>query len=161
MIKIIPNILTSDEIYKLFVDVDPKNTSTSMSYFKDDSNSIGIKKVRCTDHPIISRVIDKIEYKNLESVSIVYYPTGSYNGLHIDNSIVENGITKKIKDWTHTGIIFMNNNFTGGELIYPEHGCVFLPTVGTMVITPAGPEYPHFVSEIKTGERFTLVFRFL
>jgi len=160
MITIIPNFLTSDEIYKLLVDIDPKNTASEMTYFKD-SNTIGIKKVRCTEHPIIQKAIDQIEYKNVESVSILYYPTGSYNGLHIDNSIVEHDIIKTIKDWSHTGIIFMNTDFTGGELVYPNQGCVFLPTIGTMVITPAGAEYIHMVNEITAGERFTLVLRFL
>lgn len=167
MIKVIPNILSFDDVHKLLIDVDPKNTATPMAYFKqasnnaEASNAIGIRKVKCTDHPIIRKVIDQIEHKNVESVSIVYYPTGSYNGLHADNSIVDNGSVKQIKDWTHTGVIFLNNDFTGGELVYPDQGCIFLPTIGTMVITPAGHEYIHNVSPVLTGERFTLVFRFI
>lgn len=166
MIEVIPNILSFDDVHKLLVDVDPKNTASSMSYFKEassaeTSNAIGIKKVKCTEHPIIYKVIDQIDYKNVESVSIVYYPTGSYNGLHADNSIVDNGIVKKIKDWTHTGVIFLNDTFTGGELIYPDQGCVFLPKVGNMIITPAGHDYIHYVNPVLTGERFTLVFRFI
>jgi hypothetical protein len=160
-IEVIPNILTIEHIQKLFSDVDPKKTATPMTYFKDVGEEYGIKKVKCTDHPVISKIIETLDYKNVESVSIVYYPTGSYNAPHADNSIIDNGVVKKIKDWTHTGIIFLNTDFTGGELVYPNQGCVFLPTIGSMVITPAGPEYIHFVSEIKTGERFTLVFRFL
>jgi predicted 2-oxoglutarate/Fe(II)-dependent dioxygenase YbiX len=134
-----------------------------MTYFSEVKDKFGAKKVKCTEHHIVGLVIQRlgIPSEKVDSVSIVYYPTGSHNAMHADNCIVDNDIVKQVKPWTHTGIIFLNNDFTGGELVYPNQGCVFLPTIGTMVITPAGAEYIHMVNEITAGERFTLVLRFL
>ena len=164
-IEILPNILSVDECNKILLEVDPVNTATPMVYFDKPSDN-SIKKVK-VDLSLVETLLSKLPkpYDNLETVSLVYYPTGSRNTQHCDNSQVEiiddvKNI-KRMRPWEYTGIIFLNDNFTGGELIYPEQGCVFLPTIGTMVITPAGPEFPHFVNEIQTGERFTLVFRFL
>jgi hypothetical protein len=142
-------------------EVDPKSTATDMTYSGNDGYDFGVKKVKCTEHTIVNLTLDKIPGE-LESASIAYYPTGSCNAPHADNAIIhDNGIITKDKEWTHTAIIFLNNEFTGGELVYPNQGCVFLPSVGTMIIAPAGADYIHFVNEIKSGERFTLVLRII
>jgi hypothetical protein len=164
-IEVIPNILSVENCYNLLTELDPVNTATSMAYF-DTASDNGIKKLK-VDNSIANDILDKlsIERDKLESISLVYYPTGSQNTPHCDNcqvDIIDNVKTvKRFKPWNHTGIIFLNNNFTGGELVYLNQGCVFLPTVGTMIIAPAGEDYIHFVNPILTGERFTLVFRFL
>jgi hypothetical protein len=160
-IQVIPKVLSPELIDKLMQDINPKVNATDMTYFSNSNgNNPGVKKIKCTDHDIVKHISNCSEYVT-ESVSIVYYPTGSYNTPHADNCILNNGVVTRVKDWTHSGIIFLNNNFTGGELIYPEQGCVFLPTVGTMVITPAGEDYVHYVNPVLSGERFTLVFRFI
>ena len=164
-IEVIPNVLSIDDCRRILSEVDPINTATPMVYFGNPTDN-GINKVK-VDPSLVDSVIKQLNppYDKVESVSLVYYPTGSRNRQHCDNSqvdIIDGNINiKRMKPWEYTGIIFLNNNFTGGELIYPNQGCVFLPSVGTMVLTPAGPEFPHFVNEITTGERFTLVFRFL
>jgi hypothetical protein len=158
-IQVIPKVLSPELIEQLIQDINPKVNATDMTYYTEMTNP-GVKKIKCSDHPIIKNISDNSGYYT-ESVSIVYYPTGSYNTMHADNCSVDNGVVTRVKEWTHTGIIFLNDNFTGGELVYPNQGCVFLPTVGTMVITPAGEEYVHYVNQITSGERFTLVFRFI
>ena len=95
----------------------------------------------------------------MDSAALVYYPSGSYNGIHCDNSVNDNGVWNRVKQWERTAILFCNNSFSGGELIYPEQGCVFIPKVGTLVEAPAGPEFLHMVNKITSGERYTLVLR--
>ena len=158
-IQVIPKVLSPELIDKLMQDINPKVNATDMTYFAKGNNP-EVKKIKCTDHNIVKHISECSDYVT-ESVSIVYYPTGSYNTPHADNCIIDNGLVTRVKEWTHTGIIFLNNNFTGGELVYPNQGCVFLPTIGTMIITPAGEEYIHYVNPVLSGERFTLVFRFI
>jgi predicted 2-oxoglutarate/Fe(II)-dependent dioxygenase YbiX len=158
-IQVIPKVLSQELIDKLMQDINPTVNATDMTYFASGNNN-GVKKIKCSEHEIVKHISNCSDYVT-ESVSIVYYPTGSYNSPHADNCVIDNGVVTRVKDWTHTGIIFLNNNFTGGELVYPEQGCVFLPTIGTMVITPAGEEYIHYVNPVLSGERFTLVFRFI
>lgn len=162
-IEVIPNVVSLDDIDLLFKQIDPKTTSKSMTYFSNVNEEYGAKKVKCTEHPVVLGTLNKlgISRDKLDSCSIVYYPTGSYNGMHADNCIISDDKIEQVKPWTHTAVVFLNNNFTGGELVYPNQGCVFLPTVGTMIITPAGHEYIHEVKPVTSGERFTLVFRFI
>jgi len=164
-IEVIPNVLSLEQCHKILLEVDPVKTATPMVYFGKPSDN-GINKVQL-NISFVEKLLPKLHppYDKLESVSLVYYPTRSKNTQHCDNSqidIKDNVKTiTRFRPWEYTGIIFLNDNFTGGELIYPEQGCVFLPTIGTMIITPAGPDFPHFVNEITSGQRFTLVFRFL
>jgi predicted 2-oxoglutarate/Fe(II)-dependent dioxygenase YbiX len=159
-IEIYPNALSKEDIDKLISDINPIETAENMSYFIDTKENYGCKKVKCTDHSVAKLISNWVPYVT-ESVSIAYYPTGSYNASHADNCVVENNIVTRVKDWTHTGVVFLNNDFTGGNLVYPNQGCVFVPTVGTLIIAPAGEDYIHYVEQVTKGERFTLVFRFM
>ena len=159
-IEIYPNALSKEDIDKLISDINPVENAEHMTYFVDTKENYGCKKVKCTDHSIVKSISDWVPYVT-ESVSIAYYPTGSYNAPHADNCVVENNIVTRVKDWTHTGVVFLNNDFTGGNLVYPNQGCVFTPIVGTLIIAPAGEDYIHFVEQVTKGERFTLVFRFM
>jgi len=161
-IELLPNVLTKDEVNLLMVDVNPKHTATDMKYFTGVNLNFGVKKVSCTDHKIVKLVLERlnININHLDNASIAYYPTKSYNGNHVDNSIVEDGHVKQVKPWTHTGVIFLNDDFTGGELVYPDQGCSFSPVIGSLVLAPASHDYPHYVNIVESGERFTLVFRF-
>jgi predicted 2-oxoglutarate/Fe(II)-dependent dioxygenase YbiX len=159
-IEIYPNVITKEDIDKLMVDINPKDNAENMKYFVDTGDDYKCKKKECTDHQLVKRISDQFQYTT-EYASIAYYPTGSHNSLHADNCIIQNNIVTKVRNWTHTGIIFLNNDFEGGNLVYPNQGCVFVPTIGTMVIAPAGEDYIHFVEQVTKGERFTLVFRFI
>jgi predicted 2-oxoglutarate/Fe(II)-dependent dioxygenase YbiX len=159
-IEIYSRFLSDENIQVLMDDVNPKETSTHMSYFVNPAESYGCKKVKCTEHHIVKDICSMLPF-DTESVSIAYYPTNSYNSPHADNCVIDNGVVKRVKDWTHTAVVFLNNDFTGGNLVYPNQGCVFVPTVGTLIIAPAGEEYIHYVEPVTTGERFTLVFRMI
>jgi predicted 2-oxoglutarate/Fe(II)-dependent dioxygenase YbiX len=159
-IEIYPNVITKEDINKLMVDLNPKDNAEDMKYFVDISDDHKCKKKECTDHQLVKRISDQFQHTT-EYASIAYYPTGSYNPQHADNCIIQNNIVTRVKNWSHTGIIFLNDDFEGGNLVYPNQGCVFVPTIGTMIIAPAGEDYIHFVEQVTKGERFTLVFRFI
>ena len=159
-IEIYPNVLNENDIHILMDDINPVDTAEDMTYFVDTKETYGCRKVKCTDHPIVKSISNWVPYKT-ESVSIAYYPINSFNAPHADNCSVENDIVTRVKNWTHTGVVFLNNDFEGGNLVYPNQGCVFVPTIGTMIIAPAGEDYIHFVEQVTKGERFTLVFRFI
>ena len=159
-IEIYPNVLNKNDIHILMDDINPVDTAEDMTYFVDTKETYGCRKVKCTDHPIVKSISNWVPYKT-ESVCIAYYPIKSFNAPHADNCSVENDIVTRVKNWTHTGVVFLNNDFEGGNLVYPNQGCVFVPTIGTMIIAPAGEDYIHFVEQVTKGERFTLVFRFI
>jgi hypothetical protein len=160
-ITVIPNILTAEETKSLIDDVLPNTSENNMVYFSEVSEKDGIKKAKCDDHPLVQIILNRLSLTtdNLDVASFLCYPPGSFNKTHADNSIIENGKIKRIKPWTHTAIIFLNKDFVGGELCYPNQGCTFSPVVGTYVIAPADIEYVHHVNRVRIGERYTLVLR--
>lgn len=161
MITFIPNVLSAEECKLLIEELQPKS-APEMNYFDGIVRDYKIKKGKCDDHPLISKILQRVNLKyKCESVHVLYYPKDSYNPPHTDNCIVRDGVVERFKDWTHTGIVFLNSEFDGGELIYPEQGVVFLPTPGNFILTPADEFYPHLVNKVLEGDRFTLVFRFI
>lgn len=159
-IEIYSRFLSDDNIQVLMDDVNPKETSTHMSYFVNPAESYGCKKIKCTEHHVVKDICSMLPFE-IESVSIVYYPTNSYNAAHADNCVIDNGVVKRVRDWTHTAVIFLNDNFAGGQLVYPNQGVALNPIKGTLIIAPAGEEYIHYVEQVTSGERFTLVFRMI
>ncbi len=159
-IEIYSRFLSDNNIQVLMTDVNPKETSTDMSYFVNPAESYGCKKVKCTEHHVVKDICSMLPFE-IESVSIAYYPTNSYNASHADNCVIDNGVVKRVKDWTHTAVIFLNDNFAGGQLVYPNQGVALNPIKGTLIIAPAGEEYIHYVEPVTSGERFTLVFRMI
>jgi hypothetical protein len=162
-IEVIQNVLSESEIQFLMDDLNPKQNCSVFVESNDGAEyGYSLRKLDCTKHPVIKQILPKLNLlpDSLCAASIVYYPTNSYNPIHPDNCYVdETGAFIKTKNYEKTCVIFLNNDFAGGELVYPKQGCIFLPIIGSAVICPAGGDYPHLVSEITSGERFTLVIR--
>ena len=164
-LKIIPNVLNNLEADKIIKDILPKVSEHNVVQFTQPQAQgyTGIKKAPCIDHELVQQVIDRLGfYKNqLDVASFIFYAESSENNLHADNCIIDNGQVKQIKPWTHTAVIFLNDTFTGGNLVYPNQGCSFTPIIGNCVIAPAGADYPHYVTTVQSGNRITLVLRLI
>lgn len=53
-------------------------------------------------------------------------------------------------------IIYLNDNYHGGETYYPQHNFAIKPKAGSLAIHPGTPEYLHGVTEISGGIRYTI-----
>lgn len=75
---------------------------------------------------------------------------------HCDNCEPD-GITPNATPWrSHGGVIYLNDDFEGGELFYPKLGKEIKPKPGLMVIHPAGVEYLHGIKKVTEGIRHTI-----
>lgn len=54
-------------------------------------------------------------------------------------------------------VIFCNDNFEGGDLVFPRQGLTIKPEAGQMVIFPSGFTHPHEVEPITGGTRYSIV----
>lgn len=162
-ITVIPNIATAEEIKLLIDDILPQVSEKNMVYFADTGEKDGVKKANCNDHPTIDAILNRLSLTrdNLDIATFLCYPAGAFNHPHADNAIMENGQVRRIKPWTHSAIIFLNKDFAGGELVYPNQGCTFTPTIGTYVLAPADIDYIHHVNRVRIGNRYTLVLRLI
>jgi hypothetical protein len=53
-------------------------------------------------------------------------------------------------------ITYLNNNYSGGEIYFPQHNLELKPNAGTAVAFPGDEFYMHGVNEITEGVRYTL-----
>lgn len=57
----------------------------------------------------------------------------------------------------YVGILYLNDDYEGGELYFPDHGIVLKPEAGMFVTFPGGHENIHGVTEVTKGTRYTMV----
>lgn len=148
MINIIPNFLTDVEFTGLLNAVnrndlhDVPNAYNTKSYHFGESN---IYKKLC-------------QFGKLAFQETLIYSVGGYSDMHIDGYSYTGG-----DPWVSTGILFCNDDYGGGELLFPKIGLKFKPKPNTFILFPAGVDshvYEHGVSTVTSGERITTIFRF-
>jgi hypothetical protein len=106
----------------------------------------------------IKENIEKLYKAKIEQISrgvvIKWYP-GDSMGIHIDDWGVEN--------YEITGVIYINDEYVGGEISFPTQDVIVKPKRGDLVMFPGNLHYAHEVREILSGERYTIPvwFRFI
>lgn len=89
----------------------------------------------------------------------IMYPTGSEQGLHCDNDInympgfeptMQLGSMHVV-----AAMCYLNNDFTGGEIVFPYAGISHKPMAGDILLFPANYVCAHLVAPIESGTRFS------
>jgi hypothetical protein len=57
---------------------------------------------------------------------------------------------------TYSSVVYLNDNYSGGELYFPEYGLTFKPKAGDLITFPSNAKYIHGVTPVKDVERYTL-----
>lgn len=76
--------------------------------------------------------------------------TGGENEVHTDNYEESN---KKDK----SGLLYLNDEFTGGELVFPEQNITVYPKPGTLIFFEGTIEKPHGVNKVLSGKRHNII----
>ncbi len=76
---------------------------------------------------------------------------------HADN-IEQDNLTPNATPWrSHGGVIYLNDDFEGGELYYPNLNCYEVkPEPGMVVLHRAGIEHTHGIKKVTKGTRHTI-----
>jgi hypothetical protein len=151
-IQIFERALTKEECEELIgVLVDVNYDAPTLDY-----NSL--KRTKVTEHKIVKKLSTKYDLK-YDRAFVMWYPNGVGSPLHIDNYSVEDK-QEVFHCWKSSAVLFLNENFDGGELIYPDQGVTIKPKIGNMVIAPADDKSPHYVNA-PSSDRFVLVLRLI
>ena len=121
-----------------------------------DLNYNTLTRVRVTDHEVVKHLA-KTYNLSYSKAFVMHYPSGIGSPLHVDNYSIENKV-EVTHSWKESVIVFLNENFDGGELIYPNQGLTIKPRTGNMLIAPADLSSPHFVKPA-SSDRYVLVLR--
>jgi hypothetical protein len=84
------------------------------------------------------------------------WEVGAFANPHSDNSD-HDGNYNAFETNKYVGILYLNDNYEGGELYFPDHGISIRPEAGMFITFPGGHENIHGVTEITQGTRYTMV----
>jgi hypothetical protein len=77
------------------------------------------------------------------------YSTGRYMGPHVD-AIDETSD----KSPTISVVIYLNDDYEGGSIFFPEQNLEIKPSAGSMIIFPSYPPYYHHAKEVTKGNKY-------
>ena len=100
----------------------------------------------------------KKDLKNL-SLSAHKWDIGAYADHHSDNTELD-GTPNAWQDNKFVTIVYLNDNYDGGNLLFKDHNLSISPKQGSVVAFDPGFHNLHGVSEIKTGTRYTMLASF-
>ncbi len=154
----------SDKECALLVDAFESNALTNSANGFWDNMIVYPGKI--TDHNILRLMIDTssrtreviIEsYKPKkiysDSIMLCRWDVGKQLTPHIDNQDSHDYSTP----WrTYSSLVYLNEEFEGGEIFFPRCNEVLKPTTGMLVIFSSGPEHEHGVKAVTAGMRYTM-----
>ena len=56
-------------------------------------------------------------------------------------------------------MVYLNDNYDGGELVFPEYNLSLNPKAGDIITFPTNAMYLHAVNEIKSGTRYNILLK--
>jgi len=77
---------------------------------------------------------------------------------HADSERREDGrwVPNHTPQRDYTSLIYLNDNFTGGQLIFPDRDVVITPKRGLFVGFPSNHKFVHAVPNVLSGKRYSL-----
>lgn len=113
----------------------------------------------------VSQIINPfydIEVSGSEIPQILSYSIGGHYKPHIDGESIwvsprGEKIWKKSTDRDISTVFFLNNDFEGGDFIFPDLKIRVRPEPGMMVCFPSNHHYLHGVEPVTRGKRYSIV----
>lgn len=95
------------------------------------------------------------------SPAMVRWLPGQLQMPHADKELHEGEDKGKPNDFPYydiAGLFYINDDYEGGELYFPNQGIQFKPKAGAAYFFPGDMNYIHGVTRIESGERYTCPF---
>ena len=102
------------------------------------------------------------EVDSSEIPQVLSYGIGGHYKPHIDGESIwmtprGEKIWKKSTDRDLSIVFYLNDDFEGGDFIFPEHHIRVRPEPGMMVCFPSNHHYMHGVEPVTRGKRYSIV----
>jgi hypothetical protein len=98
---------------------------------------------------------------NPTSPAMVRWLPGQLQMPHADKELhtgPDAGLPNDFPYYDLAGLFYINDDYEGGELYFPNQGIQFKPKAGAAYFFPGDKNYIHGVTEIKSGIRYTVPF---
>ena len=97
------------------------------------------------------------DYVYLEFTNLVYWGPGMELEPHADNYFIHEPTKPHYSQHRdYSSILYLNDNFRGGETYFPESNFSIEPKVGRLAIFTSGSNHIHGVKKVLSGDRYTL-----
>ena len=114
---------------------------------------------------IVKNIINpfyNINIRDSEIPQILKYQVGGHYTPHVDGESMwktptGDVIWRKSTDRDLSTVIFLNDDFDGGEFVFPEHRIRIKPEPGLLVCFPSTHQYIHGVEPVTNGVRYSMV----
>ena len=94
----------------------------------------------------------------VEALFLACLLPGDSHIAHADNQRRKRGrwIPNHTPQRDYTGLVYLNDKFTGGELVFPDRDVVIVPKPGLFVGFPSNHKFVHAVPRVLSGKRYSL-----
>jgi 2-oxoglutarate-Fe(II)-dependent oxygenase superfamily protein len=94
----------------------------------------------------------------VESFFVACLLSGDSRIAHADNERREHRrwVPNHTPQRDYTGLVYLNDNFTGGELVFADRNVVIIPKPGLLVGFPSNHKFVHAVPKVLSGKRYSL-----
>jgi predicted 2-oxoglutarate/Fe(II)-dependent dioxygenase YbiX len=88
--------------------------------------------------------------------TICIWREGDNQSPHADKELADGTpYTGGLQFYDISMLIYLNDDYEGGELYFPQHDIQIKPKAGTLAFFPGDKNYLHGVNPIKSGKRYT------
>jgi hypothetical protein len=113
-------------------------------------NSISMALEMCFDRYRQGHALDPNKYVlDQNIINIKKWNVGQNMGPHADGQDGSYGLA-------FTMVLYLNDDYEGGEINFPNHNVMIKPRAGSLVMFPATSEFVHEVKPIVSGVRYTV-----
>lgn len=94
----------------------------------------------------------------LESLFLAALREGGFHDAHADNEKYVSGkwMPNHTPQRDYTAIVYLNSDFSGGDLWFPQHNVCISPKCGLLVAFPSSGDFVHGVDRVSRGTRYSL-----
>jgi len=94
----------------------------------------------------------------VESFFVARMSLGDLHVPHADNERRKRGrwVPNHTPQRDYTGLAYLNDEFKGGELVFPDLDVVITPKPGLLVAFPSNHKFVHAVRKVLSGKRYSL-----
>lgn len=185
-ILIRPNVINPEGLQELITHIKSSPAEDLSVFDPDKTNATGKtswivdKKTRDTQivpmGPLYPKIEDllrnavkniinpfyQVEVDSSEIPQVLSYGIGGHYRPHIDGESIwmtprGEKIWKKSTDRDLSMVFFLNNDFEGGDFVFPELKVRVRPEPGMMVCFPSNHHYSHGVEPVTKGKRYSIV----
>jgi hypothetical protein len=158
------NFLSKKEVDAILNRINSSNENLWQGSYPRNQSTVNLKEAE-----IISSRIQKLLSNELyiyKHASITRLTVGQGHGIHSDNhdflkvrelskSLKDNECFKMTDNNVYGLVVYINDDYEGGEIFYTKQGIVYKPKSGDLVVHSAEDHCEHGVHPVKTNIRYS------